>query len=113
MRLAQRFVGQSLTPEQLLAARDHDAMAGRAWQVWCDLVAELLITLVFTCDPAAVVIGGGLSKIPDLIEDLHAALQKAHLPGFAVPQLLLAEGGDASGARGAAYAAYQEQAMVQ
>ena len=113
MRLAQRFVGQSLTPEQLLAARNHDAMAGRAWQVWCDLVAELLITLVFTCDPAAVVIGGGLSKIPDLIEDLHAALQKAHLPGFAVPQLLLAEGGDASGARGAAYAAYQEQAMVQ
>ena len=111
-RLAQRFVGQELTPEQLVLARATDAMAARAWTVWCDLVADLLITLVYTCDPAAIVIGGGLSKIPNLIRDLTAPLQKAQLPGFAIPELLLAQGGDASGARGAAYAAFQEQAMT-
>lgn len=111
-RLAQRFVGKELTPEQLVEARAVNAMAAQAWRVWCDLLADLLITLVFTTDPSAVVIGGGISKIPDLIRDLTVPLQKAQLPGFAIPELLLAEGGDASGARGAAYAALQEQALA-
>ena len=68
-------------------------------------MADLLITLVFTLDPTVVVIGGGLSKIPHLIGDLSRALRAAQLPGFSMPELLLAQGGDASGARGAAYAA--------
>lgn len=110
-RLAQRFVGQDLTPEQLASARTVNVMAAQAWQVWCDLVADLLITLAFTCDPAAIVIGGGLSRIPHLIRDLTEALQRVQLPGFAIPELLLAQGGDASGARGAAYAALQEQRL--
>ena len=108
-RLAQRFVGQDMTPQQVVAARAVSPMAALAWQVWCDLVADLLITMVFTCDPSAIVIGGGLSKVPGLTGDLTAALQKAHLPGFAIPELLIAEGGDASGARGAAFAALQAQ----
>ena len=111
-RLAQRFVGKELTPEQLVEARAVNAMAAQAWRVWCDLLADLLITLVFTTDPSAIVIGGGISKIPDLIRDLTVPLQKAQLPGFAIPELLIAEGGDASGARGAAYAALQEQALA-
>lgn len=108
-RIAQHFTGQRLTPQQLVKARDVNAMAAQAWAVWCDLLADLLITLVFTIDPAAIVIGGGMSKIPDLVRDLTSALQRAQLPGFAIPELLLAQGGDASGARGAAYAAIQEQ----
>ena len=110
-QLAQRFVGQDMTPEQLVAVRAGNGLAAQAWQVWCDLVADLLMTLVFTCDPAAIVIGGGLSKIPKLVPDLTNALQKVQLPGFAIPELLLAEGGDASGARGAAFAAFQGQAV--
>ncbi len=112
VRLARRFVGQDMTPEQVVAARAVNVMAAQAWHVWCDLVADLLITLVFTCDPAAIVIGGGLSKVPGLIGDLTDALQKVQLPGFAIPELLLAEGGDASGARGAAYAALQGHAHI-
>lgn len=108
-RLAQHFVGQPLMPAQLADARATDPQAAKAWGVWCGLVADLLITLVFTTDPAAIVIGGGLSKIPGLIGDLTAALQNAQLPGFAIPELVLAQGGDASGARGAAFAALQEQ----
>jgi N-acetylglucosamine kinase len=111
-RLARRFVGEDMTAEQLTLARAGNAMAEQAWRVWCDLVADVVITLVFTCDPAVVVIGGGLSKVPELIEDLTAALQRAQLPGFAIPELLLAQGGDASGARGAAYAAFQAQVVV-
>ena len=109
-RIAQRFVGQGLSPEQLIEARAVNVMAAQAWAVWCDLLADLLITLVFTMDPAAIVIGGGLSKISGLLEDLRPALRRAQLPGFAIPELLIAQGGDASGARGAAYAALQDRA---
>jgi N-acetylglucosamine kinase len=106
-RIARRFTGQALAPEHLVAARAANAMAAQAWAVWCDLLADLLITLVFTLDPAAIVIGGGMSKIPDLMVDMTKALSQAQLPGFAIPELLIAQGGDASGARGAAYAAIQ------
>lgn len=106
-RIAQRFTGQALSPEQLVKARAGNGLAEQAWRVWCDLLADLMITLVFTVDPAAIVIGGGMSKIPNLLDDLTVSLRRAQLPGFAIPDLFLAQGGDASGARGAAYAALQ------
>ena len=106
-RIAQRFTGQALSPEQLVKVRAGNGLAEQAWRVWCDLLADLMITLVFTVDPAAIVIGGGMSKIPNLLDDLTASLRRAQLPGFAIPDLFLAQGGDASGARGAAYAALQ------
>jgi hypothetical protein len=37
-------------------------------------------------------------------------LQRAQLPGYGVPPLVLAEGGDTTGARGAALAALTEEA---
>jgi len=63
-------------------------------------------------DPAVIVLGGGLSQIAGLTDDLTTALRAAQLPGFAIPQILIAEGGDASGARGAAFAAVQEAGRV-
>ena len=111
-RIAQQVMGQAMTPEKLVDARATDALAAQVWAIWCALMADLLITLVFTVDPAVIVIGGGMSKIPDLLDDLTTSLKRAQLPGFAIPELLLAHGGDASGARGAAYAAMQAMADV-
>lgn len=108
MRIAERFTGEAMSPETLVKARPVNTMAAQAWRVWCELLAELLATIVFMHDPAVIVIGGGMSRISGLVEDLSAALQRAQLPGFSIPPLVLAEGGDASGARGAAYAALQE-----
>jgi N-acetylglucosamine kinase len=107
-RLMQSLTGQTMSPPDLVAARDTDAGAARVWGIWCDLVAELLMTLTFTIDPAAIVLGGGLSKVPGVDRDLTAALARVQLPGFAIPRILIAEAGDASGARGAAFAACQE-----
>lgn len=112
MRVTERITGHAISPADIAAVRAANSVADKAWGIWCDLVADLLITLVFTADPEAIVIGGGVSKIPGLIPDLTAALARAQLPGFATPDLLLAEGGDASGARGAAYAAFQAQAAA-
>ena len=109
-RIAQRITGQAMTPPDIAATRTTDS--AQVWQIWCDLVAELLMTLTFTIDPQAIVLGGGLSKIPGLTDDLTRAQRRAQLPGFAIPQILIAQGGDTSGARGAAYAALQETGHV-
>lgn len=111
-RMARHFTGHDLSPKLLIAAKTTNAKAVLAWDVWCDLVAELLITLVFTMDPNVIVIGGGMAKIAGLVDDLSRALSRAQLAGFAIPELLIAQGGDASGARGAAYAAIQDRMHV-
>ncbi len=111
-RLALHLTGRSLSPPEITAGRGTDPALGRVWALWCDLMAELLITLCFTLDPEVVVLGGGLSRSPGVTEDLTAALGRAQLAGFALPRILLAEAGDASGAKGAAYAALQEVSHV-
>lgn len=106
-RIAQAKLGRALSPPEVSELKGTDAGVAEVWHIWCALVADLLITLTFTIDPAVVVLGGGLSQIPGVADDLTVALRAAQLPGFAIPAILIAQGGDASGARGAAYAAVQ------
>lgn len=108
-RLAAHLVGRSVTAEEITTARLTDPDLARVWAVWLELAADLLVTLCFTIDPQVIVLGGGLSKAPGLAADLTAALGRAGFAGFRLPTIRLAEGGDASGARGAALAAWQEQ----
>lgn len=107
-RLARHMTGRAVTAAEVAGGRADDPALQAVWQVWCELAAEMIVTLCFTIDPRVVVLGGGLSQAPGLIGDLTAALGRAQLAGYAVPLLRLAEGGDASGARGAAWAAVQE-----
>lgn len=111
-RLAQTLTGRALTPQEIAVLKDSDPEVARVWAVWCEIVAEMLLTLTFTIDPEIVVLGGGLSKIAGVASDLAGALARAQLPGFRIPAIVIAEGGDASGARGAAFAATQESAHV-
>lgn len=106
-RIAQAMTGNTLTPQEIIHAKATDQKTAQVYQIWCDLVAELLMTLSFTIDPAAIVLGGGLSNIAGLVADLTSAQSRVQLPGFASPKIMLAQAGDASGARGAAYAAVQ------
>jgi predicted NBD/HSP70 family sugar kinase len=107
-RLALHLTGRNLTPPEIAEGKESDPALARVWALWCELAAELLVTLTFVIDPAAIVLGGGLSKVPGVARDLSAALTRAQLPGFSIPRIMVAEAGDASGARGAAYAALQE-----
>lgn len=107
-RIAQHVTGQTYAPEDVIAGRNTDAGLQKAWAIWLELACDFLITLCFTIDPAVIVIGGGLSNAPNLGDDLTRALHAATLKDFAVPPIRLAQGGDASGARGAAYAAWRD-----
>ncbi len=107
-RIAAHVTHRAYTPEDVIAGRSSDAGLQKAWSIWLELACDFLITLCFTIDPAVIVIGGGLSNAPNLGNDLTCALQAATLKDFAIPPIRLAQGGDASGARGAAYAAWHE-----
>lgn len=102
VRIAEAL-GSDLRDTRLIAAE-----RGQVWRVWCELTAELLLTLSLAADPEVVVIAGGLSNIPHLIEDLTAALKVAQFGGFGIPELRLATVGDTAGASGAAYAAWRK-----
>lgn len=106
-RLAVALTGQSLTAPDIAARRHFDMQP--VWSVWCDLVADLLRNLTLTIDPDIIVLGGGLSQIAGVADDLSDALTRAQLADFATPPIVIATGGETSGARGAAYAAWQDE----
>ena len=105
-RIVQTKTARTLTPPNIAALRKTDPAVAECWSIWLDLLTDLLITLTLTVDPACIVLGGGLSQIDGLLDDLRPRLSAAQLSGFTVPALRIAEGGDASGARGAAWAAW-------
>lgn len=108
-RLAKAIMGEDLKPPQIVERKATDAKAMQVWEIWSALTAELLCNLTLAIDPDVIILGGGLSKIEGLTDILQSQAQKAQLGDFGIPPIRLAQGGDASGARGAAYAAYQEQ----
>ena len=100
--LAAHLTGHTGSIEALVAGRDTDH--AKVWQLWCALVAELIHTATLTAAPDLVVLGGGLSRVPDVARDLTQAVARAQLPGFDGVPVVTAQLGDSSGARGAAYA---------
>ncbi len=103
-RLARHVTGLDRTPEQIADARA--AEMAPVWEIWCALAGEFMHTLTLVADPDVIVLGGGLSKIDGLTQDVTRAAQAAQLGDFGVPPIVVAAAGDTSGARGAAYAAW-------
>ncbi len=112
-RLALHLTGRALSAPEIAALRGTDPDAARVWAVWCELVAELLVMLTLTLDPDCIVLAGGVSRTEGLVPALTEATRQAMLPGWPIPDLLVAEGGDASGARGAGYAARLGLALIE
>lgn len=87
------------------AATQNNAEAQLALQRHTERLASALAGIINTADPIAIVLGGGVSQRPGLINDLYAALP-AHvfLPAGTPLQtkLFLPAFGDSSGVRGAA-----------
>ncbi|MCW1917172.1 ROK family protein [Rhodobacter sp. KR11] len=106
-RLLHHRTGRQLRAEEIVAGRADPDLAA-VWQTWLGLTAELIHTLIMVVDPGCVVLAGGLSRAPGLVGDLSDALTRVALPGYGAPPILLAEGGDTTGARGAAFAAFAQ-----
>lgn len=107
-RIVALKTGRQMVPQDIVAVRNSDAEIAACWAIWLELLTDLVMTLTLTVDPGCVVLAGGLAQADGLVEALATALQRAQLAGYGIPVIRLAEGGDATGARGAAYAAYKE-----
>lgn len=103
------FGGDGAAPMELAArAALGDLLARRSLDVHLDLLAHALSSLVLSFDPHAIVLGGGLSRLPHLYRELPAAVRRHLFPGVQVPPILPPRFGDAGGARGAALLARQQ-----
>jgi len=111
-RIDNATSGHSRSPETLVVARATDPDAAKAWDIWCALAGDLLRTLTRTVDADCIVLGGGLSQVPGIAEDVMRAARLVQFAGFDVAPVKIATGGDASGARGAAYAAVQAAGLA-
>ena len=102
VRLAARHGGADRSPAQIaqLAAQGDAAMAD-AMREWLTLLAELIYTAQCTIDMDCVVLGGGLSRIPDVARML-ADVYPVHPIAAGGTRFAVARFGDASGTRGAA-----------
>lgn len=100
--IRHKGLGELTTAELSARACAGDPAAEAVLAIWADLTAEALEVLQLTIDPDVVVLGGGLSQMPGVAERLSAALPPRLMAGVPVPQIRVAQHGDASGVRGAA-----------
>jgi N-acetylglucosamine kinase len=110
VRLAGRHGGGDRSPAQiaqLASAGDVSMLA--AMREWLTLLAELIHTAQCTIDMDCVVLGGGLSRIPDVARMLADAYRGRQITGRET-RFAVARFGDASGTRGAAMLLTQSRA---
>lgn len=106
-RIAAHVTGRAATPGEVAGAAAGDAGMRKVREIWLDLACELVHAVQLTIDPDCVVLGGGLSRMAGLADDLAAAFAAHKLPGVRSPAFRIAQHGDASGTRGAAILARQ------
>lgn len=99
-----RHGGAELKPAEILKLkRAGDLRAIANYERWIDRLGRGLSVVVNTLDPDIFVMGGGMSNIEELYEDLPGKIaQYTFSPVFATP-IVRSKHGDSSGVRGAAW----------
>lgn len=111
-RIAKTINGVEQTPPEIARLRNIDPKCANVWGIWCELAADFIRSLTLVVDPDVIVLAGGLSKIDGLIESVAPLASKIQIGSFGIPPLVLAQGGDSSGARGAAYEAFTQSTSM-
>ena len=89
--------------EIVQAAAAGDPHAAAALRRYEDRLARALATVIDILDPNAVVLGGGMSNLPDLAPSTSALLPRYVFSDTVLTQVLPNVHGDSSGVRGAAW----------
>ena len=98
-RSGTRLAGQDIVG----AAHAGDVQAVRALGRYTDRLARALAAVINLLDPDAIVLGGGMSNLPDLPSAVAAALPRYVFSDTVVTRVVLNVHGDSSGVRGAAW----------
>jgi fructokinase len=83
--------------------RKGDHLASLLWRRYVDRVARGLAIVVNTLDPDVFVMGGGMSNVDELYDDVPRELARRTFSTVFHTPILRARHGDASGVRGAAW----------
>ena len=89
--------------EIVRAAAGGEAYAVHALERYHDRIARALAVVINIVDPEAVVLGGGMSNVPDLPTAIAAVLPRYVFSDTVVTKILMNSHGDSSGVRGAAW----------
>ena len=89
-------------PECIQALRHNEPVANQTFTCYMDLLGYSFANIILQHDPHIIVIGGGLSKVSEIIHGLPAAITPYLFNGTALPIIRPAQFGDSSGVRGAA-----------
>jgi len=100
----QRVTGHALSTPDIIAAAesgDHAALATRARLI--SRTARGLATVINLLDPDVIVLGGGLSNVPRIADDIATQLPAWVFSGRVHTVIVRNRHGDSSGVRGAAW----------
>lgn len=96
--------GENLKAREIIEKkRGGDRLSALLWERYIDRVARGLASVVNTLDPDVLVMGGGMSNVDELYDDLPVALAKRTFSTVFRTPVLRARHGDSSGVRGAAW----------
>lgn len=89
-------------PEIVAAARAGDAAAAAALDLYVDRLGRTLAIVVNLLDPDGIVIGGGMSNVPEIFAGLNEVVARYSFSDGWTGLIAQARWGDSSGVRGAA-----------
>jgi fructokinase len=95
--------GVDMPVEDIAARSGIDLVAESVFQVLEDRLARTLAMIINTIDPDAIVLGGGLSNLERLYQNVHPKWRRLVFSKDIDSRLLKPKHGDSSGVRGAAW----------
>ncbi|MDE1248495.1 ROK family protein [Vibrio aestuarianus] len=95
--------GTSLTSQEIIVLKSNSESARRHYTLYLDQLARALSQVINFFDPQAIVLGGGMSNVLSIYDDLPAYLPQYVFGGYCKTPILKAELGDDSGVKGAAF----------
>jgi fructokinase len=99
----QEATGKTLAAPDIAAAAKSDDDAAASFDRYVDRLARALAGVINIFDPGVIVLGGGLSQIGALYDEVPKRWERWIFSDYVVTQLAPPRYGDASGVRGAAW----------
>jgi len=102
-RLYQHINGATISPQQWVERlKNKEPDAQHVLNCYLDILGSTFASLAKFLEPDVIVLGGGVSLVDEIVDNLAPAIEKYLFAGFRAPQLKRALHGDSSGVRGAA-----------